>query len=55
MSITIKRGGKREGSGAKPKLKKKKEPLTLYVEKQVIEAHGKDKLRGVAIGAINSL
>lgn len=49
------RGGKRIGSGAKPKLKKKKDPLTLYVEQQIIERHGKEKLRGVALGAINSL
>lgn len=41
-----KRGGKRDGSGRKPlSPKKKKEPLTLYVEGGLIKKHGKSKLR----------
>jgi hypothetical protein len=53
METKNKRGGKRLNAGRKPS-GIKKQPITTYISKEIIEQHGKPKLKILIIDFLNN-
>lgn len=53
MQTKSTRGGKRVNAGRKPS-GIKKQPITTYINKEIVEQHGKEKLKILIINYINN-
>jgi hypothetical protein len=54
METTKTRGGKRVNAGRKPS-GIKKQPITTYINKEIVEKHGKERLKILIIQILESL
>jgi hypothetical protein len=53
MQTKSTRGGKRVNAGRKPS-GIKKQPITIYINKEIVEQHGKPKLKILIIDFLNN-